>query len=112
MTGAGITNDEEGYALTREGQARKLRVCGAESATRADREWSGTFSVEARQDEIRARIEAQAERADQENRGIPWTDSPSRDQEGPYDCGPWRTWPLPVAYDAGTRAQAEPEAEA
>jgi hypothetical protein len=113
MTGAGIACDEDGYALTPEGQAWKLWVAGAEPAAEADREWFGAFNVEARQDEIFARIEAEAERTDQENRGIPWTDSPSRDQEGPYDCGPWRTWPLPAAHDdPATRPHAEPEAEA
>ncbi len=113
MTGAGITYDEDGYALTRQGQAWKLWVSGAEPATQADREWFEAFNCEARQEEIRAGIEAEAERADQENRGIPWTDSPSRCPAGPYRSGPWRTWPFPAAHhDPAARPQAEPEAEA
>ncbi len=113
MTGAEIAYDEEGYALTPEGKAWKLWVSGAEPVTGAEREWFESFNFEARQDEMFARIEAEAERIDQEDRGIPWTEDPSRDQEGLYNRGPWRTWPLPVAHeDPGTRPQAEPEAEA
>jgi hypothetical protein len=113
MTGAAITCDDDGYARTRQGQAWKLRVSGAEPVTEAEREWFGTFHVEARQDEIFARIEAEAERTDQENRGIPWTDGPGLGQEALYDGGPWRSWPLPVAHEhPGTRPGPEPEAEA
>ena len=113
MTGTGITHDQDGYALTPQGQAWKLWVCGGEPASQADRDWFGAFNAEARQEEIRAQIEAEAERADQENRGIPWTDSPGRHPAGPYRSGPWRTWPFPAAdHDPAARPQADPEAEA
>ncbi len=113
MTAAEITYDEDGYALTTQGQAWKLWVSGDGPATEADRDWFGAFNSEARQEEIRAEIEAEAERADQENRGIPWTDSPDQYPAGPYRSGPWRTWPFPAAHhDPAARPQAEPEAEA
>ncbi len=113
MTSAQISYGEDGYALTPQGQAWKLWFSGAEPATEADGDWFAGFNADARADEIFARIEADAERTDQENRGIPRTDSPARDQQGPYDRGPWRTWPLPAARDEPrTHPQAEPEAGA
>jgi hypothetical protein len=113
MTGTEITYDEDGCALTPQGQARKLRVSGGEPATQADRDWFGAFNSEARQEEIRAGTGAGAERAGQENRGIPWTDSPGRYPAGPYRSGPWRTWPFPAAHhDPAARPQAEQETEA
>jgi hypothetical protein len=102
-----VTYDADGYAETPQGQAWKLWVSGGEPATEADRGWFGTFNTDARQDERQARIEDEAERTDQENRGIPWTDSPDR-PAGPYRNGPWRTWPFP-----GSQAEItdrEPEA--
>ena len=113
MTETEIAYDEDGYALTREGQAWKLWGSGEEPATQADRDWFEAFNSEARQEEILAEIEAEAERADQENRGIPWTDSPDQDPAGSYRSGPWRTWPLPAAHnDPAAHPQAEPETEA
>jgi len=113
MTGTEITHDEDGYALTPQGQAWKLWISGGEPATGTDRDWFELFNSEARQEEIQAQIEAEAERADQENRGIPWTDSPGRHPAGPYRSGPWRTWPFPAAdHDPAARPQADPEAEA
>ena len=107
MTGTEITYGEDGYALTPQGHAWKLWVSGDEPGTQADRDWFGAFNFEARQEEIRA------ERADQETRGIPWTDSPDRYPAGPYRSGPGRTWPFPAAHrDPAARPQAEPEAEA
>jgi hypothetical protein len=89
MTGTEITYDEDGYALTPQGQAWKLWVSGEEPATQADHDWF------------------------EENRGIPWTDSPDQYPAGPYRSGPWRTWPLPAAHrDPAAHPEAEPEAEA
>ena len=113
MTATEIAYDENGYALTGEGQAWKLWVSGEEPATEADRDWFELFNSEARQAEFLAGIEAEAERADQESRGMPWTDSPDQYPAGPYRIGPGRTWPLPAAHhDPAARPQAEPGAEA
>ena len=113
MTSTEITYDEGGYALTPQGQAWKLWVSGDKPVTQADRGWFEVFNSEARQEEIRAEIEAEAERTDQENRGIPWTDSPDQYPAGPYRNGPLRTWPFPAAHhDPAARPEAEPEAEA
>ena len=113
MTGTEIVYDEDGYALTPQGQAWKLWVSGEEPATQADRDWLEAFNSEARQEEMLAGIEAEAERTDQENRGIPWTDSPDQYPAGPYRSGPGRTWPFAEAHhDPAARPQAESEAEA
>jgi hypothetical protein len=113
MTGTEIVYDEGGYALTPQGQAWKLWVSGEESATQADRDCFEAFNCEARQEEMLAKIEAEAERTDQENRGIPWTDSPDHYPAGPYRSGPWRTWPSPAAQrDPAAHLQADPEVEA
>ena len=113
MTGSEIVYDEDGYALTPQGQAWKLWVSGEEPATQADRDWFEAFNSEARQEDILAEIEAEAERTDQENRGIPWTDSPDQYPAGPYRGGPGRTWPFPAAHhDPAAHLQAEPEVEA
>ena len=113
MTGTEIVYAEDGYALTSQGQAWKLWVSGEEPATQADRDWFEAFNYEARQEDILAEIEAEAERTDQENRGIPWTDSPDQYPAGPYRSGPGRTWPFPAAHhDPAVCLQAEPEAEA
>ena len=50
MTGTEITYDEDGYALTPQGQAWKLWVSGEEPATQADRDWFEAFNSEARQE--------------------------------------------------------------
>ena len=113
MTGTEITYDQDGYALTPQGQAWKLWVSGDEPATQADRDWFEAFNAEARQEDFQAVIEAEAERTGQENRGIPWTDSPDRYPAGPCRSGPGRTWPFPAAHrDSAARPQAEPEADA
>jgi hypothetical protein len=104
---AEITYDADGYAETPEGQAWKLWVSGAEPVTQADRAWFGSFNAEARQEEAQAAAEADAERTDQENRGIPWTDSPDR-PAGPCRNGPGRTWPFPGSQ--AEIADREPEA--
>jgi hypothetical protein len=113
MTSTEITYDEDGYTLTPQGQAWKLFVSGDEPATQADRDWFEAFNSEARHEEILAEIEAEAERTDQGNCGIPWTDSPDQYPAGRYRNGPGRTWPFPAAHnDPAARPQAEPEAEA
>jgi hypothetical protein len=113
VTATAIAYDEDGYALNAEGRAWKLWVSGEEPATEADPDRFELFNSEARQEEFLAGIEAEAERADQESRGIPWTDSPDHYPAGPYRSGPGRTWPLPAAHrDPAARPQAEPESEA
>lgn len=113
MTGNAITYDEDGYALTPRGQAWKLWISGDEPATPAERDWFELFNYEARQDEIQVKIQADAERADQKNRGIPWTGNPYQYPAGPYRSGPWRTWPFPAVHPGpAAHPQTGPEAEA
>jgi hypothetical protein len=87
MTGTGITYDGDGYAQTPQGQAYRLYVEGKEPVTDADRDWFAAFRAEEEQEAIFSRQEEEAERIDQESRGIPWADGPDRlyDLDGVHD---------------------------